>query len=141
MYLEKCFFKRLSDDVRYIREKVFVEEQGFHNEFDENDEKSFHLVIYYDGKPAGTGRVFANDILNKVFTIGRVAVLSQYRNLHLGNKILESLEQKAREEGAIKIELSAQCTVQDFYRKNGYVASGDIYYDEFCPHIHMEKIL
>lgn len=141
MELEKCFFKELPNDARYIREEVFVKEQGFQDEFDEYDDQAFHLIIYYDGKAVATGRVFTTCVPSKVFTIGRVAVLPEYRNLHLGNKILEFLEEKAKEEGALRIELSAQCRVQAFYEKNGYVASGDIYYEEFCPHIHMEKIL
>lgn len=141
MELKKSFFKGLSDDVRYIREKVFVEEQGFQNEFDEYDKQAIHLVIYYDSKAVATGRVFKKSPLNKVYIIGRVAVLSEYRKLHLGNKLLELLEKKAKEEGASKIELSAQCEVQNFYKKNGYVTSSEIYYDEFCPHIQMEKLL
>lgn len=35
--------------------------------------------------------------------------------------------------------LSAQVQAQGFYEKLGYVASGEPYLDEHCPHIHMEK--
>jgi predicted GNAT family N-acyltransferase len=141
MKLEHSFSTGLSGDVRYIREKVFVEEQGFQNEFDEHDSQAIHLVIYYNNRAVATGRLFTKHADSKVYTIGRVAVLQQFRKLHLGKKVLELLEEKARGEGAKKIELSAQCEVQDFYKRNGYAARGDIYYDEFCPHIHMEKIL
>lgn len=141
MKLEKRFFKGLSDDVKYIRETVFVKEQGFQNEFDEYDSKAIHLVIYCDDKATATGRLFRKDDNTSEYTIGRVAVLLDYRKLHLGQKVLEFLEEKAKESGANKIELSAQCKVEGFYKKYGYFSSGEIYYDEFCPHIHMEKNL
>ncbi|SMB79629.1 Predicted N-acyltransferase, GNAT family [Desulfonispora thiosulfatigenes DSM 11270] len=141
MNLKRDFYKGLTNDVRYIREKVFVEEQGFQNEFDEIDDKATHLIITDNGKAVATGRLFISNTKENVYTIGRVAVLLEYRNLNLGNKVLEFLEEKAKEEGSHKIELSAQCEVQRFYEKNGYIAKGDIYYDEFCPHIQMEKIL
>ena len=51
------------------------------------------------------------------------------------------IEDKARELGADKIVLSAQCRVRGFYEKCGYTAYGDIYLDEYCEHIRMEKNL
>ena len=37
--------------------------------------------------------------------------------------------------------LSAQVRASGFYEKLGYKKMGDIYYDEYCEHIHMEKSL
>lgn len=138
---EKRFYNELTDDIRSIREAVFVAEQGFHDEFDEQDEKSFHLVVFYNGKAVATGRVFRSNDKDGFFTIGRVAVLKDYRNLHLGYKVMEFLEEKAKAEGAVKTELSAQCRAQEFYIKCGYKSFGEVYYDQHCPHIHMEKSL
>lgn len=39
-----------------IRKEVFMEEQGFHDEFDETDETAIHLVLYIDQVPAATCR-------------------------------------------------------------------------------------
>lgn len=130
----------LSPDAMMIRKAVFIEEQGFQNEFDQTDETAFHLVLYADGAPAAVARLFAQQD-GAAYTVGRIAVLSQYRGLHLGNHILKEAEQCARRLGAKRLVLSAQCRVQPFYEKNGYTASGDVYLDEFCPHIHMEKML
>jgi predicted GNAT family N-acyltransferase len=141
MSIDYHIIKELTADASYVREKVFMEEQGFQEEFDEYDKDAFHLVIYYEGKPAATGRLLKKEETVSSYSIGRVAVLPEYRKLHLGNQILQQLEGKARAEGGLKIELSAQCAVQEFYQKNGYIATGEIYYDEFCPHIHMEKEL
>lgn len=45
-------------DARLIRQQVFVEEQGFVNEFDDIDAKAYHAVIYTGGYPIATGRLF-----------------------------------------------------------------------------------
>ena len=100
-----------------------------------------HLVIFVEGQAAGTARMFLEQEGDTAFTVGRVAVLPQYRGLHLGNQMLALLEEKARELGIQRIALSAQCRVQPFYEKNGYIAMGEVYLDEYCPHIHMEKEL
>ena len=46
----------LSQDARIIRQEVFVEEQGFHHEFDETDQTAWHLVLYENGHAAGCCR-------------------------------------------------------------------------------------
>lgn len=136
------FQKGLPADAHDIRKAVFVDEQGFDGdaEFDSIDPDAYHVVLYLDGSPAGTGRVFPSDS-PEMYTIGRVAVYPQYRKLHLGQEILRLLEKKAQSLGAGRIGLSAQCQARGFYEKCGYTASGEIYLDEFCPHIHMEKAL
>ena len=84
--------RTLSPDARMIRKAVFIEEQGFQNEFDQTDETAFHLVLYADGAPAAVARLFAQQD-STAYTVGRIAVLPQYRGLHLGNHILEEAEQ------------------------------------------------
>lgn len=39
-------FNRISDEARTIRKEVFMDEQGFENEFDGIDEKAIHIVMY-----------------------------------------------------------------------------------------------
>lgn len=135
--MEIRFYQGLCSQARAIREAVFVQEQGFINEFDEIDAAALHMVIY-DGETAvATGRVYRD--AGGVYHIGRVAVVKEYRGKHLGNRVLLALEQKAAEMGAQSVVLSAQCAVRDFYEKNGYAAAGEVYLDEHCPHIHMEK--
>lgn len=127
------------EDAYSVREAVFILEQGFQNEVDEIDDTCIHCVIYDEGKPIACGRFFSEKE-NEV-TIGRIAVLKEYRLMHLGSQVMKSIEEKATDLGYVKASLSAQCTAQKFYEKLGYVASGDIYMDEHCPHIHMEKKL
>lgn len=127
------------DDAFLIREEVFMKEQGFQNEFDDTDQISWHAVAYDEKMPAACGRLFCKK--NDTYTIGRVAVRRAFRGNHLGELIMKSLEEQAKELGAKKIELSAQCRAAGFYEKLGYQMEGEEYLDEFCPHITMQKKL
>ena len=134
-------------DAMDIRNKVFVEEQGFKNEFDDIDPRAWHLVLYIGDIPAATGRLFdrENDdcLKDKAsgnrMILGRIAVIQEYRGKSLGGEVMAELEQTAKENGAELVEVSAQERVRSFYEKLGYTAVGDAYYDEFCPHIRMVK--
>lgn len=124
--------------AKEIRQKVFVEEQGFENEFDEIDDRSYHIVLSLKGVGVATARLYEE---NGSFHIGRVAVVKEYRKQNLGEAVMGYAESKAKELGAKEIALSAQVTASGFYEKNGYKPFGEVYLDEFCPHIAMKKSL
>ena len=132
-------FDSLCDDARAIREAVFVREQGFVNEFDDIDGNAVHFVLYVDGKAAGTCRIYRDD--DNEFHLGRLAVMSEYRGMSLGKRLIAVAEGCAAEQGADFITLSAQVRVKDFYEKCGYSAASEEYPDEGCPHIKMVKKL
>lgn len=138
--LEVKFFvnKENYTDVMSVRETVFIHEQGFSYDADEIDNHCTH-VVFYDGQvPFATGRTFIENGNN---IIGRVCVLKDYRGKNYGAQLIQQLENKAKEQGATSTHLGAQCRVQPFYEKMGYSAVGEIYYEEDCPHVHMEKQL
>lgn len=128
----------LNDDIKSIRTAVFIDEQGFKNEFDEVDNTCNHIVLYDSNKPVAVCRYFKND---NIYHIGRVAIIKDYRGKHLGNEILQITENEIKKEGGKIINVSAQVRVKNFYAKNGYKEKGDVYLDEFCEHINMEKFL
>lgn len=125
-------------DAAPIREEVFLKEQGFTAEFDHIDDIALHLVIYDDGVPVATGRLYQDET---GYHIGRVAVAKSHRSQHLGAKVLQILEDEARRLHYDVISLSAQCRVQSFYEKQGYRSLNDLHMDEFCPHVTMVKTL
>ena len=131
-------FIGLNSDIMNIRTAIFVEEQGFKDEFDEIDKICSHIVLYDNDKPIATCRYFSQ---NGVYHIGRVAVVKEYREKHLGNEIMNVVEQEIKSEGGKNIEVSAQYRVKEFYKKLGYKEVGGIYYDEYCEHITMVKEL
>lgn len=134
------FYDHLTDECKMIRQKVFIDEQHFENEFDDIDKTALHIIAYADDKPVGTGRMFQSEN-NGEYIIGRIAVLKDYRKYHLGSTIVKAFEEKAKELGAAQISLSAQCRVRGFYEKLGFTATGTTYYDEYCEHIKMIKKL
>ncbi len=125
------------EDAYFVREQVFMIEQGFSSEIDEIDETCTHCVIYEDGKPVACGRFYTEK--ENQCTIGRIAVLKEYRQQKLGNVVMENIIHEATSMGYRHFVLSSQCQAQGFYEKLGFVASGEEYLDEHCPHIHMEK--
>lgn len=124
-----------------LREQVFLREQGFHTEFDEIDPIAWHLALLRQGQAIAVGRLYPTPGQPEIFHIGRVAVRQDCRGQGLGQTVVLELEQKARQLGARMIQLSAQCHAQGFYEKLGYTAHGEIYLDEHCPHIDMQKPL
>lgn len=125
------------DDAFFIRKTVFMDEQGFFDEFDDIDSYSFHVVVYDADKPIGCGRIFPE---NDNAHLGRIAVLKEYRKQGIGRIIMEKLEQAARENLEFKrYELSAQKRAIGFYKSVGYEEIGEMYLDEGYPHITMVK--
>ena len=135
------YFNDVTDDTRYIRETVFVIEQGFSEEFDEIDKKSIHFLVKVNNKRAATARIFKSDNSDTKWTVGRFAVLKEYRGIGLGSFLMKKVEEKIKEQGGNVAELSAQKQAEKFYLSLGYTPMGDIYYDQHAPHIHMEKEL
>lgn len=131
-------FKGLNDDIINIRTKVFIDEQGFKDEFDEADKTCSHIVLYNNEIPVATCRYFEE---NRIYHIGRVAVIKKYRGLHLGNDIMKIAEAEILKENGKQIEISAQVRIKDFYKKLGYKEFGEVYFDEHCKHIAMKKEL
>lgn len=131
-------FIGLNSDIISIRTAIFVEEQGFKDEFDEIDKTCSHIVLYDNDKPIATCRYFSR---NGIYHIGRVAIIKEYRGKHLGNKIMGIVEQEIKNDGGKNIEVAAQVRVKEFYKKLGYKEVGEIYFDEYCEHINMTKNL
>lgn len=129
-------FTTLPQDAKNIRIEVFMKEQGFENEFDEIDNLCHHIVAFDEGKPIGTCRFFKE---NNHYTIGRVAVLKEYRNQHIGNLLLKSAEKEIKRINGDVIVVHAQVRVSSFYEKQGYIQFGQIDDDEGVPHKWMKK--
>lgn len=129
-------FTTLPQDAKNIRIEVFMKEQGFENEFDEIDNLCHHIVAFDEGKPIGTCRFFKE---NNHYTIGRVAVLKEYRNQHIGNLLLKSAEKEIKRINGDVIVVHAQVRVSSFYKKQGYIQFGQIDDDEGVPHVWMKK--
>ncbi len=133
-------YQQLPPEAAAIREQVFIEEQGFAEEFDETDRRATHLLLYQDGTAQAVCRYFPAEQPG-VYIFGRLAVLPQFRGRGLGAALLSEAEQRLRAMGARQLRLAAQLRAQGFYRKQGYWPDGEVFLDEGCPHIWMSKLL
>lgn len=132
-------YKSLPEEARQIRQTVFVEEQGFHEEFDQTDNAAVHFVAYgEDELPVGTCRVFW-DTGMEGYVLGRFAVLREYRNKHIGAALIREAEKYVQKAGGKNISLHAQCQVSGFYRKQGFAEYGEVEDEQGCPHVWMKK--
>jgi predicted GNAT family N-acyltransferase len=133
-------YEQLPEDAKYIRRNVFIEEQGFENEFDDIDDMSTHILIYESSDPVATCRLYYNDE-RQSFVIGRIAVLEKFRGKNYGVELIKMAEQEIVKMQGKTVHLSAQVRVSAFYKKNGYIALDEVYVDEGCLHVWMKKEL
>ena len=122
-----------------IRQKVFVEEQGFRaaEEMDAYDARAIHCLLYDgEGKPAATGRLYIDD--DGYWRIGRVAVVRERRGQQMGDLVMRMLLDKALGAGAKRFRLLAQRQAEGFYSRYGFTPYGEEVLDQGVPHIEME---
>ena len=138
--MQHKLFDQLPEEAIKIRKTVFVDEQGFYDEFDETDRRAKHIVIFEGKEPIGTCRFFEDD-KKDVYLIGRIAVLKAYRGKKIGAELLKIAEAQIKQYGGKQILLHAQQQAALFYNKQGYDAFGTPDLDQGCPHIWMKKDL
>lgn len=131
-------FNTLPEHAARIRIAVFMEEQGFLQEFDDIDGICSHLVGY-DGQAAvATCRIWQSE---KDWHVGRLAVIKEHRGTGLGAQMLGAAEQFVKAQGGTSLTLHAQCRAEAFYTRCGYLPFGEIDDDEGVLHVHMSKTL
>ena len=126
------------ESVFRLRHTVFVGEQKVDEkiERDDLDKTATHALCLYDGEPVGTGRMY---IQNGIAHLGRVCVLKEYRNKGLGRIICTLLIEEAKRKRCDFVELSAQLHAVPFYKKLGFTAEGDFFYEAGIQHVKMLK--
>ncbi len=108
-------------------------------ELDEHDPSAKHALAYQGDLCVGTGRLVKLDATHA--QIGRMAVLSTYRNQGIGKAILTRLIDQAKTEGISKLFLHAQVSAIPFYTKLGFTAEGPIYDEAGIAHRNMILLL
>jgi len=124
--------------LRSVRERVFVQEQSVpdEDEWDALDEISYHVLARdRDGNPIGTGR------LTPERTIGRLAVLADWRRRGVGDTILQRLIERAHAQAWDEVALNAQVGAIAFYERVGFAAEGPEFIDAGIAHRLMRKKL
>jgi predicted GNAT family N-acyltransferase len=119
-----------------IREKVFIEEQKVtpQLEWDGIDEEAIHFLALKDGIAIGCARAI---VIDNHTQLGRMAVLKEHRGESIGSALIEKAILTAKLNQLSVIQISAQCHAIDFYKKFGFEAKSDIYFDAEIPHRDM----
>lgn len=133
-------YDHLSEEASAIRRAVFMEEQGFVDEFDEVDNIATHIVLLDGREAVATCRIFPGDDPGE-YVVGRLAVTRGHRGSHLGARTLAAAEDEAARRGATSVVLHAQARASGFYESQGYERFGEQDLDEGCPHVWMRKRL
>jgi predicted GNAT family N-acyltransferase len=124
--------------IRAIREAVFISEQAVPEEleWDGLDPLCTHALVWNDlGDAIGTARMQAEG------TIGRMAVLKDWRSRGAGRALLQTLLELATRQGLSRVTLAAQLHVLGFYERAGFHAVGDPFMDAGIPHRLMVRDL
>lgn len=133
---------RLGGDATRVRTAVFVEEQGIplELEWDEADSTAIHAVAYNGlGQCIATGRLIQH--ANGVGKIGRMAVHRALRGSGVGQDMLRTLMEAARQRGDAEVMLYAQRSAEGFYRRQGFLPRGEPFDEVGIAHIEMAKAL
>ena len=140
--MEIRIYSRMPDEAYSIRKAVFVDEQGFIDEFEDYDNEGIgiHLVLFDNGQPLATCRYYyISD--DDSFRLGRMAVVKEARGRHLGHAIMTAAENEIIKTGGRRMTVSAQLHAKGFYEKQGFTAEGDVYPEQGVSHILMVKEL
>ena len=73
--------------------------------------------------------------------IDDLCVDKNYRGQNIGRQLVTAAEREVVSLGGTAIVLHSQLHAKGFYEKCGYVAEGDIEYEQNHPHVFMKKLL
>jgi predicted GNAT family N-acyltransferase len=120
--------------LRAVREVVFIREQGVpvELEWDEFDVACVHLLATdSSGNPIGTARLLPDA------SIGRMAVLRDWRCKGVGRALMHQLLEEAENRQFPTVTLNAQTHAIGFYNKFGFQQIGSEFLDAGILHVKM----
>ncbi|WP_228346619.1 GNAT family N-acetyltransferase [Venatoribacter cucullus] len=138
MQIELANWTVHKDALRAVRRRVFIDEQGVPEalEWDSDDASAVHFLARDGKRPAGCLRLLSNG------TLGRMAVMPEYRGQHIGSQLLRSAEQHyLNEMRGRSLRANVQTQAYYFYWQNGYSPEPDFNVDAGITHIRMSKVL
>lgn len=136
--VEAVDYETALEQLRAVREPVFVEEQQvpIELEWDDLDPLCVHVLARaLDGTPIGTGR------LTPEHKIGRMAVLRDWRGKGVGDAMLVALIEQAKLRGWREVSLHAQVDAIPFYLRHGFQPYGDRFWEAGIEHQSMRRAL
>src|SRR5690606_31581268 len=124
------------DDLRLVRDPVFLEEQRVPPELESDalDPDCLHVLARDDaGRPIGTARLAPDG------RIGRMAVLAGWRGRGVGAAMLQTLLDTARDRRHASVSLHAQLDAVGFYQRFGFAIEGEEFTEAGIRHRLMRR--
>jgi len=134
MRIQTTSFEASEADISSIRDTVFCLEQNIPRdiEWDGEDSEFTHVIAYGENNtPIGTGRIKSDG------KIGRLAILKDLRGQGIGERILMSLIDVARDKGLKQVYLHAQIQAESFYSNRGFQKDGAEFIEANIRHVKM----
>lgn len=138
-------FDQLSKEELYellsLRQSIFVVEQkSWYLDADGLDNCSLHLLIKLNDVLLGYLRLLPPKIKYDTPSIGRIAILKNYRGNKIGSRLVKEGIQKSLETFSThSLTISAQEYLIKFYEDHGFKVFGEVYDEDGIPHIQMVK--
>lgn len=88
------------------------------SELDTEEPEALKIMAKINNEIIGVGRI--HQLEENLWQIRYMAVLPQYRGQHIGQRILDRLEELAFDNGAERIFLNSRESAVKFYQKAGY---------------------
>jgi predicted GNAT family N-acyltransferase len=123
-----------------IRLEVFVNEQNVPIELEEDafDHQAIHAILFLNHLPIGTARLFQEDPQSHVYFIGRLCVLSEYRQQGYGRALMQSLLEVAKSNEAKMCFIHAQSNAHTFYESIGFQVCSPPFMEAGIEHLMMQ---
>ena len=131
-------YRAQAQALHAVRDEVFLHEQHVPGDIERDglDPGSVHaLATLLDGTAIGTARLLPDG------RIGRLAVRAPWRGRGVGDALLETLVDAARERGLAEVHLHAQADAIGFYERHGFLVEGGRYLEAGIEHQSMRRPL
>ncbi|MFM2441147.1 MAG: hypothetical protein RLZZ349_874 [Pseudomonadota bacterium] len=133
-HIEKVSWQSQASSLKMVRERVFIVEQHVPValEWDGLDQMAQHLLaVNAIGEAIGCSRLLGDG------SIGRMAVLKDWRSKGVGSALLKAAIAINQQQDKCDISLSAQMHAIHFYEKFGFVKCSPPYLDANIWHVDM----
>ena len=119
-----------------IRKKVFIKEQKvpLDIEIDGLDPEAEHFIAYFNNKPIGCARIRTKDYHAK---LERIAIIKEFRGKGYGKELTKFLISYCKQNNFKEICLNSQIYVSDFYKKLGFKAKRNHFFEAGIEHVEM----
>ena len=138
-------FDQLSKEELYellsLRQSIFVVEQkSWYLDADGLDNCSLHLLVKLNDILLGYLRLLPPKVKYDTPSIGRIAILENYRGNKIGSRLVKEGMQKSSETfSTLSLTISAQEYLIKFYEAHGFKVFGEVYDEDGIPHVQMVK--